>query len=181
MNSTDTEKPDADEAIARGVTNVGAIQSFRVPKSWQLARHEELAYGYVYTWSPKGQPRVSLNISYSGRPLPEPDAGSLQALLSSGGRILLRQELYALRNILRDKGDPEIFVVGSASIKTIGDVPVLALSGRYRDQPIDIHTILVNASGDGRVIQEVSYIAPRDLFATFQADAERAFSSLRIR
>jgi hypothetical protein len=181
VNSTDTQKAASDDAITRGLTNVGAVESFRVPENWQLGRHEERAYGYIYTWHPKGQPQVSLNIRYHGRPLPEADAGILQALLSSGGRILLRQELHALRSVLRDKGDTETFVVGSASIKSIGDVPVLAVSGRYKDQAVDAHTIFVNASGDGHIVQEVSYIAPRDLFTTFQSDAERAFSSLRIR
>lgn len=180
--SGSTTKPNpADEAIAHGATNVGAIDTFEVPTNWQLGRHTERAYGYVYSWHPDGNTRVSLNLIYLGRPLHITDSANFQDLLATENRPLALEELHPIRAVLSEKADIDVFRLTAASVKEVSDMKVLAVTGGYKDQPVDVHAIYINASGDGRVVQEVSFIAPRDLFQQFLPDAERALSTLRLR
>lgn len=163
------------------MANLGAIEGFTIPDTWKLGRRSERAYGYIYSWQPQTQPNVSLNISYRGRPLSEADAAKFKSTLASGARTLSTPELSTLSGIVRELSSATAFTVNAAKVIDIDGTAVLQVTGAYKDQHVDKHALFINADGAGRIVQELSYIAPRDKYQNFASVAQNTFSSLKLK
>lgn len=168
-----------EETLQSGVTDCGAIRSLEVPPDWSLGTYRQEAYGYVISWNPPDNSDVSLNVSYYGHPLAESDALTLQNVLSNE-HTLSQSEIRSLRAALREVSSADVFTIKTAVVRCVSSVPILEVSGSYREQPVDITTIRINSSGDGRIVQEISYRAPRDLYERYLPAARAALSSLQI-
>ncbi len=177
-----TTLPERVEPVSgSAVSNLGAIESFTVPEGWNLGRRSERAYGYIYAWQPQAQTNVSLNISYRGRPLSDADAAKLKSTLSGGPRTLSSHEVHALSGTVRELASSSAFTINSAKVIDVDGVAALEVTGAYKDQYVDKHALFINADGAGRIVQEISYIAPRDKYANFVATAKSALASLKLK
>lgn len=169
----------AKENAQTGVTDCGAIRSFTVPPNWLLGTYRQEAYGYVISWHPLDNEDVTLNVSYRGHPLAEDDASALHRVLSTE-HFLNPDEIHSIRKALREMSNAEVFTINTAQVRCISHLPILEVSGSYRDQPVDKLTIQIDASGDGRIVQEITYIAPRDLYLQYLPAALAAISTLQV-
>lgn len=162
-------------------SRVGAVKQFFVPPSWKLTRHEETAYGYVYTWRPEGGcSDISLNLAWSGKKIPSPDREQLQAILQLPPHKITEAELPAMYRLLVDKCNPELFELISARTEDICGRQVFRVTGRFKNPEVYDDTIYVNSTGDCEVFQEVSYLADTNHGGSYTQDAEKAFQSLQL-
>lgn len=163
------------------IENLGAINEFRVPSGWELVQHKEKAYGYTYQWSRIDQPEVTLSLKYSGHPLLEDDATVVNAIFLAPPHLLTPAELKSAREVLREQSAPEVFTISAAETKALGIRNVLCVTGRFVRERLDANTIFIDAEDTGRVIQEVAYRAPAELFERYLSDASLAWSSLALK
>lgn len=168
-----------EQTTLNGVENLGAIRHFEVPPDWQIGRRWELAYGYIYTWHPLDNSDVSINVSYRGHKIDAEDGAAFRAVLATP-HVLSAAEYQSLTSVLRDFSREDVFSSNLARVSTVDDVSVLVVSGTYRDQAVGTITVFIDSSGDGRVLQEITYISPADSYERYLPIAMMSFSTLWI-
>lgn len=168
-----------EEQVQHGVTDCGAIRSFSPPSDWLLGTCRQDPYGYVVSWHPRDNQNVSVNVSYQGHPLAEDQALALQRVLATE-HTLTTDEIQSIRATLRDESRPDVFTISSAVVRSVSNIAVLEVAGSYLDQPVSTITIRINSSGDGRIVQEVSYRAPTEAYRQYLASALASLGSLQI-
>lgn len=163
-----------------GVKGLGRIASFNVPEGWVKGKERDDANGYNYSFHLSEKSKVSLNLMYRGRPLDDTTAGALREVLNQPhGHQLTSEELSQLRTLLQSKADAQVFQISSARVENIDGKMVLAIKGRYKDQAVDAAHIYADAGSNGKIVQEIAYIAPRGEFAKHWPTADRAIRSIK--
>lgn len=176
-----------DPKLNSGIEDIGAIAKFSLPERWKLAKHEEDARGYIYTWIPEtqkwniaGEDIVSLNVGWVGRPLNDREASFLHELLLEPPRALTANDIQKLKYFLDDKADSKSFAIDSARTMDIDGKRVMRITGHGTREAIYVDCLYIDTAGDGRIVQEVSFISPTKMLSTYKADGDKAFSSLSL-
>ena len=177
MKGGDEHMP-LDPAIKHGVKEVGAVRRFKVPDNWELSRHDENARGYVYEWNPQSDREVSLNVSWDGEPLKSSEA--MQQMLAEAPHAVSSEELESIKQLLQARASAQKFKADIARTEDVSGHRVLRVSGNYSEDMVYEDTIFINSSGDGRIIQEVSFLAPTAKAAAYRKDVDQAFATLEI-
>jgi len=85
----------------------------------------------------------------------------------------------ALSKVLRGKEDPQQFKMIAARTEDFNGKRVLVVEGRDTKSEDDIYAILVDADGSGRVIQEIYYQAPNEIYPKYLREAKSALKSIQ--
>lgn len=176
-----TNPASAPAQFKHGVSNLGAISAFQIPAGWQLQSYEDDATGYAYVWNHPANSDVTLSVCYRVPPMSPDSAERIQAILNAPPHDLEATEVRQLVPLIRELADQETFASNSALTKDISGSRVICIRGTYKDQPVQIERLYINASGDGRVMQELSYIAPSESYTKYRQEAQQGFDSLRLK
>lgn len=176
-----TNPASAPAQFKHGVSNLGAISAFQIPAGWQLQSYEDDATGYAYVWNHPANSDVTLSVCYRVPPMSPDSAERIQAILNAPPHDLEATEVRQLVPLIRELADQETFASNSALTKDISGSRVICIRGTYKDQPVQIERLYINASGDGRVMQELSYIAPSESYTKYRKEAQQGFDSLRLK
>lgn len=174
---------DATPSTARGgtgVSDVGAVGNLTLPKDWHQTAARKDSTGYAFTFRPNGNDRVALSLMYRGRPLDDCAAETLKSVLDKPvGYQLNAGELADLSTLLEDKADKDLFSMSSAKVQDLHGKKVLSVTGTYRDDNVRATSYFVNASNDGRVVQELAYVAPQDQYLRYWQQADSALRTIK--
>ncbi len=177
-----------DHAAANPTAKVkdhGQINSMDLPAGWNLKPSEGnpgIGTRSYQEASPKNNPDVSLSFFYRGLPVPAQDGTNFKNVLEQKPHELSADELRSLSNVLSQKTplDSDQFKLRT---EELNGKNVLVVEGSYpasRDAAAQqIHELYVNASGDGRAVQEIFYQAPADAYGKYSDQALNALKSIK--
>jgi hypothetical protein len=161
--------------------NKGQIESIDLPRGWQ---REEVAQGDIGSRSlvefkVPDAPDARLAFFYRGLPINDDDAATFHATLEKPPHHLTPTEIKSLAAVLRERANPEVFKTLAAYTESMNGKNVLVLQGRYAQTGEDLYEVLVDASGDGKAVQEMYFQAPRQQYERHLAEAKRSFQTVK--
>lgn len=164
------------------IENHGQIRVMSFPNGW--AKNEPSSFESIPTKSwvevyAQADQRASICFYYRGAPESAAVGLAFRAILDQAPHTLLPKELRALSTVLRGKDDPASFSIITARTADYNERRVLIIEGRAIKTQEDIYALIVDAEGNGRVIQEIYYQAPKDIYLKFLREARTAFKSIR--
>jgi hypothetical protein len=127
---------------------------------------------------PIEDPKAMLCFYYRGLPVNAALGERFHSVLEQEPHVLSDEEYSSLREILRDKHNPEDFTLISAQVEDFNGKRVLTVFGRYNKIQEDIYEIFIDADRTGRVVQEVYFQAPVDSYMKYLQDAINAMKSI---
>jgi len=165
------------------IVNHGQIERIAIPERWVEGPPTEfqgIGTRSLREFHPPESPNAQLCLFYRGLPVSD-EAGELfRSVLSEPDHQLSAEEVDAIREILRERGDPKVFdLVSPPRTLTIGGKRVLMLEGVYKATNKYLQEIFINADGSGRVVQEIYFIAPQDDYCVHAVAAQGACNSIQ--
>jgi hypothetical protein len=164
------------------LVNQGQIETISMPDGWLEAPREYNYLGIgtrsVREFHAPEEPQAKITFFYRGLPVRSETAAALRLILAKEPHVLARSEIPALKEILRERADPTVFNLISARTDTISGRRVIVIEGRYKATESDLYEVLVDTEGDGAVIQEIYYQAPKDMYFTYLRTAQKAIKSI---
>lgn len=162
--------------------NHGQIETIALPDGW-LEKPQEYDYRGIGTRSlrefyPPEEPLARLTFFYRGLPVRKETANAFKSILSRDSHPLSRTELSTLEEILRERLEPTVFNLISARTDNVSGRRVIMIEGRYRETECDLYEVIVDTEGDGTVVQEIYYQAPKDSFFKYLRPAQKAIKSI---
>lgn len=165
------------------VINHGQIERMSIPDGWvegPPATFQGIGTRSLREFHPLEAPEAQLCLFYRGLPVNEQAGQSLVSLLNKPDHELSGEELSSLREILRERSDPEVFeLVSVPQVRNLNSRLVLLIEGSYKQADKYLEEILIDADGTGRVVQEIYFIAPADAYCAYAAQAKQSFDSIR--
>jgi hypothetical protein len=161
----------------------GQINKMDLPPGW-VAGEPYHNVGGIGTRSfkeyhPPESPDSSLCFYYRGLPMDAQSGKNFHDILQKPPHTLSQEELASLGEVLRDKKDPKDFTMASARTENVNGKTVLVIEGRYKEIQQDTQEYFVDASGDGRAVQEIYYQAPKDDYPKYLKDARQSMKSIQ--
>ena len=163
------------------IKNLGQINDITLPEGWVGGEP------YRFTSSvgsrsfraihPADQPGICLGFYYRGLPVSNESANNFNSLLAKSSHVLTAAEVLSVSEILRDKSSRQDFTIMVARTEDINGKRVLVVEGRYKEINEDAFAIFIDASGDGKAVQEVYYQAPK---ATYLIYLKAARDAIRL-
>jgi len=167
------------------VRDRGQIAEMALPQGWVEAPPVQFSGGVGMksrrVIHPPEAPRVRLCFFYRGLPMNQAASRQFFNVLQMPAHNLSESEFNSLGVLLRDRDDPAEFTLFTARTEDWNGRRVLVVEGRYHDLQEDCLGIFIDAAGDGRLVQEVFYQAPKDLYKEYGRAAEDALRSIRWR
>jgi hypothetical protein len=165
------------------IRNLGQIKDITLPKGWVGGEPYQFVGGVgarsFREVHPDAQPGSTLGFYYRGLPIGEEAAVNFHNLIEKPAHMLTQAELSSLHEVLRDKAGPKDFTPMVARTEDINGKRVLVIEGRYRELQEDTFAVFIDASGDGRAVQEVYYQAAKDNYLDNLKAARDAIRSIR--
>ncbi len=164
------------------IVNHGQIEKMVVPEGWvegPRPEYQGIGTRSLREFHPADAPDTQLCLFYRGLPVSDDTGEAFRSILNEPDHELSQEEVEWLKEILRERADPNVFELVSPPRTTfIGGKRVLTLEGFYRGTNKYLQEIFVNADGSGRVVQEIYFIAPQDDYSVHAAAAQQAFNSI---
>ena len=160
--------PDTDCATA--IYDHGQIRHMSIPPGWEEGEPEAyLGIGYrsFREVHPMLDPAAKLCFFYRGGPIRPLPGERFHALITSPAHMLSFSEIKTLGEVLRDRQSPTDFAMTMARTEDISGKRVLVVEGRYLDANDETRALFVDADLTGRVIQEIYFQAPRQLYLRY--------------
>lgn len=162
------------------IENVGCIKSLELPKGWARDSSPLESGGReVIRFHPTGSAQIAVCTFVRQLPLLREAAEAFLVTLNSDFHPLFQDELDLLEDVLEDMADPMAFQITEAFTGTIEDKRVLRIQGRWLKSLEDTLCYVVDVHGDGKIVQQLYYIAPADLFNDHKASADEVFQSVK--
>jgi hypothetical protein len=152
------------------ISNHGQIANMQLPANWleaEAAEHIDIGTRSVRAFYPSGHEDVQLKIFYRGLPISEETARTFRKILDQAPHTLTEKEIESLSELLVERARPTTFTIVKCNTDVLNGKPVLILIGTYKENENQLYEIFVDASGDGRLIQEIYLIGPTDSYRQF--------------
>lgn len=169
-------------AMSPHIENHGQIRSMSFPDGWVLKESPSFESMPTKSWVEvyaQSDERASVCFYYRGAPESTATGLTFKAILEQAPHTLLPKELKALSTVLRGKDDPTAFSIITARTADYNDKRVLIIEGRVVKTQEDIFALIIDAEGSGRVVQEIYYQAPKEIYLKFLRDARTALKSIK--
>jgi hypothetical protein len=162
------------------IENHGQIAKITLPSGWEEGPSTS---GGVGTRSfreihPVADPDAMLCFYYRGLPTSDQAGKNFRAVLDKSPHILTRAEISSIGETMRGKDDPATFSPIMIKTEDLNGRRILAINGRLVEKQADVKCILIDAVGDGRVVQEVYFQAPKELYLRHMKAAREAIESI---
>jgi hypothetical protein len=170
----------ADKGVSETVTDRGQIQRMSLPAGWEDGPSIS---GGIGTRSfkevhPAEFPDAKLCFYYRGLPASDEAGKKFREILDQPAHVLNRTEVDTIGEILRGKDDPKIFNPLMIKTEDFNGKRVLSVNGRLNEKQEDLKEILVDAEGTGKVVQEIYFQAPKELYTRYMKDAQEAMKTI---
>jgi len=183
-SKTSGSKPDArlhgSQSAAMTIINHGQIEKMPLPQGWEEGQPNS---GGIGTRSfreihPPADPDAKLCFYYRGLPASDGAGKNFKEILDKPPHILTKNEIISISEILRGKDDPKTFSPIMIKTEDINAKRVLTVNGRLNEKQADLKAILVDADGTGKVVQEIYFQAPKELYLRYMKAARDAMNSI---
>lgn len=160
--------------------SIGQIESAKLPAGWsKLSENYDNAVGSFTAFKSSTTDALLCFHSRSG-PIDPATADSFKRVLQGEPRSLSQSDLAQLGLLLGERNQ-DMFDVNKASTVAIDGRNALLIEGRYKSVDLKVKALYIDASGDGRSVQEVYLQAPSASFDQADAQSAQTFQSLRLK
>jgi hypothetical protein len=162
------------------VEDRGQIKEMTLPAGWEEGPSTS---GGIGTRSfrevhPAEFPDAKLCFYYRGLPTSDAAGAAFKAVLDQPPHILSSKEISSLGEILRGKDDPNTFSPLMIKTEDVNGKRVLTVNGRINEKQDDLKEILVDADGTGKVVQEIYFQAPKELYTRYMKAAQDSMKTI---
>jgi hypothetical protein len=169
------------DVMDTGVVARGQIARMVLPSGFERgeskARDQNSQVSYE-EFHPADAPDAMLCFFYRGHKMSAGGAEAFKDALAKPAHILSQAELQSLSEVLRDKAKSADFNILSARTEDLKGKRVMLIEGRYRSNQEDVTSMLIDASGDGRSVQEVFFQAPKQEYTKHIGGVRQALKSI---
>jgi hypothetical protein len=108
------------------------------------------------------------------------NAENFLRVLKNPPHPLARHEIQSLKPVIDrlSESAPGEFEVRSAKTRDLNQRRVIVVEGRWTKHRVDAYLVLVDASGCGKLAQQLAYTAPSADYSRRLSDAKAAFDSI---
>ena len=124
-------------------------------------------------------PRASVCFYYRGLRESITVGQNFRNILDRLPHMLMPVEIKSLSAVLRGKENAQEFKMIAARTEDFNGKRVLIVEGRDTKSQDCMYVILVDADGSGRVIQEIYYQAPQEIYPKYLREAKAALNSIQ--
>jgi hypothetical protein len=162
------------------ITDRGQIKSMTLPSGWEEGPSTSGGIGSrsFREVHPAEFPDAKLCFYYRGLPTSEKSGDAFKAILDKPPHILSGAEISSLDEVLRGKDDKTVFSPLMIKTEDMNGKRVLTVNGRLNERQDDLKEILVDAEGTGRVVQEIYFQAPKELYTRYMKNAQQSMNSI---
>lgn len=160
--------------------SLGQIQEMQPPAGWQEGKPVKPTAGssLYQEFHPADQPDVRLCFYYRGRRVSESAGEAFHDILQKPAHTLSAAELTSIKEVLRDKANPNAFGTLAARTEDMNGKRVLVIEGHYKGIQHDTHAIFIDSDGTGSAVQEVYYQAHKDKYERYHQAALGSLKSI---
>lgn len=161
------------------VSDMGQVAQISIPYGWIGLQPHEAGDRVVRVWQHDKEPRVRF-VSYERNgELSFNGAQAFTRILYDEFHNLNRPELDSLEELLEAAHNREHFEVSASYTSYLNNRRMLRLDGTWRRDGIASIAIWIDADGKGRRVQQLAFLAPREIFEAYFAEAQFIFESVR--
>ncbi len=153
------------------ILNLAQFQLSEMPPGW-LAQPIDSTLGserVVQEFYLQAEPEVKFLYFYRGQPLSKIVADDFVDLLSLAPHALSDEEFSNIEMVVRDASEPEFFEMLDKHTESLGGRNALVIEGIWKFSDVQDLGIFITGS-DARVIDELHFTAPKQLFKHFKAN-----------
>jgi len=164
------------------ILNLAQFQLREMPPGWQAQAvgstlGSELVVQEFYL---QAEPDVKFHYFYRGKPLSKIVADEFVELLSQAPHALSDEEFSNIEMVVRDASEPEFFEMLDKHTETLGGRNGLVVEGIWKFSDVQDLGIFITGT-DARVIDELHFTAPKQLFQQFKASLQDILSLVEWR
>jgi hypothetical protein len=161
--------------------SIGQVHEMKIPSGWMEGQSVKPVGGssLFREFHPSEDPEVKLCFFYRGRRVSDQSAKAFHSALEQPAHTLKANELESLREVLREKGNPQQFNITAARTEDLNGKRVLVVEGKYLNTELESRALFVDSDGSGSAVQEIYYQAPRAQYAQNLQAAIDAMKSIR--
>jgi hypothetical protein len=162
------------------IENHGQIKKITLPAGWVEGPATKGGIGTrsFREWHPVSDPDAKLCFYYRGLPTSAAAGKKFREVLDKPPHILTKAEITSLGETMRGKEDQSIFSPIMIKTEELNGKLVLTVNGRVTDRQADVKSIYVDADGTGKVVQEIYFQAPKELYLRYMKAAREAMESI---
>jgi hypothetical protein len=157
----------------------GAVEGMRIPGEWVEWRRD-IGIFHKLGFHARGRSDVNVYSYFVWSPESRKDSEGFLQALKNPPHPLARDEIQSLKPVIDrlTESAPGEFDIRSAKTQDLNQRRVIVVEGRWTKHRVDAYTILVDASGCGKLAQQLAYTAPTADYRRRLADAQAAFASI---
>ncbi len=142
--------------------SIGQIKEISLPQNW-IKVNEQNCEEDLVVFTNSDDVATQIGFYYRGKPISHSEGRVLEQCLQKE-QILSLDNLDSLKSVLADFSYAEKFLLQSIVTSNLNGRIVLIVQGAWMKSQSLNYEILINASGDGTVVQQVFFKAPADVF-----------------
>lgn len=163
------------------VGNIGQVARMTLPDRWQQRRKDVGGRGspFMMCYHVAENPDVAIVFYYRGRRVSTTDGQNFRNLLIKPPHVLTAAELKSAREILRRTGGVGRFRMWVGKTEDLNGKRLLVVEGRFESVQEDAYILYLDAGGNGSIVQEIYFQAPKESYLRYLSVAKRAFKSIQ--
>ncbi|MBX9771317.1 MAG: hypothetical protein K2X29_08090 [Candidatus Obscuribacterales bacterium] len=162
------------------ITDQGLFKRIALPDGWLVKDPDEAEnFGsQMLEFYLPDDHSVSLSFYYQGRPAGSMLADALRSLLNKPPHQLSTDEADSIALILRNVADPDEFETVSMHTEDLNGRRILVADGNWKKISLKARHLFIDADGDGRIVQEIYFLAPKSKFDQYYPVVMDTFNSV---
>jgi hypothetical protein len=162
------------------IEDYGPVKTILLPDGWvELPAPKMPAGRSLKEFAPPDQSGVKLCFFYRGEPVSAETGAIFNKVLNLPPHTLSKEELACLKEILRERTDPEIFTVLKSSTEVLNGKRILLLIGTYKQTGHELYELFMEADETGRLIYEIYIIGPTQPYRVHLKEVKPALATLK--
>lgn len=160
--------------------DLGCIESLELPSDWEASTDSSSFGGRaVKRFHPVGLTEVRFVVYLREVTLSRPSQEAFENVIYSEFHALTQDELDGLGEVLEGMSNSQAFHLASAITTYLCGKRVLKIHGRWLKSMEETLSCFVDVRGDGKIVQQIYFIAPFDLFEKYSAQVDKIFTSIK--
>lgn len=160
--------------------NEGQISRMTMPAGWSKStvQHSLPVAANFVEYHADANKDAKLCTYYRGHRISQMAGKRFHEMLEAPPHDLSGADYASLKEVLRDKANPEDFVVSSKKTIKVNGKKVLLVEGKFKAIKQDTYSIYVDADDTGEVVQEIFFQAPQEVYKDYFEAALAAIRSI---
>lgn len=153
----------------------GPIKRMLLPDHWKKLPNPD---DFTIKYCRNDDKDVEIYFFFRGKPASKTTASQFCAVLAKPPHKLDAEELLDLEVVIRDASEDVYFTLTDARTEILSGLMVYVVRGHWKLSEVDSLGIFVDCDGDGKIIEEIYYLAPPDRFEKHLLEVREILNSI---